>query len=129
MSYSGPLPDTEGTYDLSGVIRAATYIDLDFRYGWDGIADGAFDFPVNSTWFVDGRLSRYDGARQDFCAGLAARGFSSGVLRPWHRCVRRGRRPGAEPGLQQRQRLDDRCAQLAEPDRERADGTGDRRDQ
>lgn len=69
---------TEGTYDLSGVIRAATYIDLDFRYGWDGIDDGSFDFPVNSTWFVDGRLSRYDGARQDFCGGLSARGFSSG---------------------------------------------------
>ncbi|GIF98714.1 RICIN domain-containing protein [Catellatospora citrea] len=77
MNYVGPLPNTSGTYDLSSVIKAATYIDLDFRYGWDGIDDGSFDFPVNSTWFVDGRLSRYTGAKNAFCTGLADRAFTT----------------------------------------------------
>ncbi|GAA1373416.1 ricin-type beta-trefoil lectin domain protein [Catellatospora chokoriensis] len=77
MDYVGPLPNTSGTYDLSNVIKAATYIDLDFRYGWDGVDDGSFDFPVNSTWFVDGRLSRYTGAKNAFCAGLTDRAFTT----------------------------------------------------
>ncbi|WP_221322700.1 hypothetical protein [Actinoplanes sp. L3-i22] len=77
MSYRGPIPNESGTYDLSQVIRAAVYIDLDFRYGWDGIADGSFDFPVNSTWFVDGRLSQYANARSSFCAGLTAQRFTT----------------------------------------------------
>lgn len=75
MNYTGPIPNTAGTHDLSGVIKAVTYINLDFRYGWDGIPDGSFDFPVNSTWFADGRLSQYAAARSSFCAGLAAQRF------------------------------------------------------
>lgn len=77
MGYVGPIPNMAGTYDLSHVIKAAVYIDLDFRYGWDGVDDGSFDFPVNSTWFVDGRLSQYPAARAAFCQGLLARGFTT----------------------------------------------------
>ncbi|MCY1143749.1 carbohydrate-binding protein [Actinoplanes sp. Pm04-4] len=77
MNYSGPIPNLSGTYDLSNVIKAAVYINLDFRYGWDGIADGSFDFPVGSTWFADGRLSQYTAARTSFCQGLADRGFAT----------------------------------------------------
>ncbi|MFE3637687.1 hypothetical protein [Streptomyces sp. NPDC059168] len=77
LNYSGPVPNLSGTYDLSGVIRTVTYINLDFRYGWDGKDDGSFDFPVNSTWFVDGRLSQYGPAKDDFCAGLRDRGFTT----------------------------------------------------
>ncbi|MFG3157383.1 hypothetical protein ACGF7W_35725 [Streptomyces sp. NPDC048219] len=78
LDYRGPIPNLPGTYDLSDVITTVTYIDLDFRYGWDGIDDGSFDFPPNSTWFADGRLSRYTDARTAFCQGLAQRGFTTG---------------------------------------------------
>ncbi|MFG3103967.1 hypothetical protein ACGFZL_26075 [Streptomyces sp. NPDC048182] len=77
MDYRGPIPNLSGTYDLSDVITTVAYINLDFRYGWDGIQDGTFDFPPNSTWFADGRLSRYSDARTAFCQGLAARGFTT----------------------------------------------------
>lgn len=82
MNYSGPLPNTAGTFDLSGVVKAAVYLNLDFRYGWDGIPDGSFDFPVNSTWFADGRLSQYSAARASFCQGLADRRFVTTCTRP-----------------------------------------------
>ncbi|MFD0532029.1 hypothetical protein ACFQ1I_44555 [Kitasatospora arboriphila] len=39
--------------------------------------DGTFDFPPDSAWFVDGRLSRYTDARTSFCQGLAAGGFTT----------------------------------------------------
>ncbi|GAA2353637.1 hypothetical protein Cme02nite_46090 [Catellatospora methionotrophica] len=77
LAYNGPIPNQSGTYDLSNVIKAVVYINLDFRYGWDGIADGTFDFPVNSTWFADGRLTRYTAARSTFCTMLATRDFHS----------------------------------------------------
>ncbi|MFG2925834.1 hypothetical protein ACGFYA_30555 [Streptomyces sp. NPDC048305] len=77
MNYQGPIPNLAGQYDLRGVIRSVVYIDLDFRYGWDGIDDGSFDFPPDTTWFVDGRLSRYTAARASFCQGLAANGFTA----------------------------------------------------
>ncbi|MER5876439.1 hypothetical protein ABT119_11015 [Streptomyces sp. NPDC001910] len=77
LDYSGPIPNMSGTYDLSDVITTVTYIDLDFRYGWDGVNDGSFDFPPGSTWFVDGRLSRYTDARATFCRGLTAGRFDS----------------------------------------------------
>ncbi|MFI6033301.1 hypothetical protein ACIBBD_03790 [Streptomyces sp. NPDC051315] len=53
-------------------------IGLDFRYGWDGIADGTSDLPPNPTWFAEGRLSRHTDPRTAFCRGLTARGFSTG---------------------------------------------------
>ncbi|MGI5472300.1 hypothetical protein [Streptomyces sp. CA-132043] len=77
LDYSGPIPNMAGTYDLSDVITTVTYINLDFRYGWDGEDDGSFDFPPDSTWFADGRLSRYADARNTFCRGLATAGFST----------------------------------------------------
>ncbi|MEV6965124.1 carbohydrate-binding protein [Hamadaea sp. NPDC051192] len=77
LAYNGPIPNLSGSYDLSGVIQAVVYIDLDFRYGWDGVDDGSFDFAPDTTWFVDGRVSRYAAARSSFCAGLAARGFAA----------------------------------------------------
>ncbi|MFD8570312.1 hypothetical protein [Streptomyces sp. NPDC059639] len=78
LDYRGPIPNMAGTYDLSDVIGTVTYINLDFRYGWDGKDDGSFDFPPDSTWFADGRLSRNTDARAAFCAGLAATGFRTG---------------------------------------------------
>ncbi|WP_282204424.1 hypothetical protein [Kitasatospora fiedleri] len=77
LDYRGPIPNQPGTYDLSRVITAVTYIDLDFRYGWDAVPDGTFDFPPDSTWFVDGRISRYGAARTAFCQGLAGTGFTT----------------------------------------------------
>ncbi|WP_405014689.1 hypothetical protein [Kitasatospora sp. NBC_01539] len=77
LNYSGPIPNQSGTYDLSRVVTAVTYIDLDFRYGWDAVPDGTFDFPPDTTWFVDGRISRYAAARTAFCQGLAANGFTT----------------------------------------------------
>ena len=77
MDYQGPIPNLSGSHDLRNVIKAATYINLDFRYGWDGVNDGSFDFPPNSTWFVDGRLSQYGAARNTFCQGLASKGFTT----------------------------------------------------
>ncbi|MFC9056647.1 hypothetical protein ACFTXB_01150 [Streptomyces sp. NPDC057074] len=77
MNYRGPIPNMSGTHDLTGVIRSIAYINLDFRYGWDGLDDGSFDFPPDTTWFVDGRLSRYGAAKASFCQGLAANGFTA----------------------------------------------------
>ncbi|GJF30917.1 hypothetical protein KNE206_36170 [Kitasatospora sp. NE20-6] len=77
LNYNGPIPNQSGTYDLSRVVTAVTYIDLDFRYGWDAVPDGTFDFPPDTTWFVDGRISRYAAARTAFCQGLAANGFTT----------------------------------------------------
>lgn len=77
LDYRGPIPNMAGTYDLSDVITTVTYINLDFRYGWDGKDDGSFDFPPDSTWFADGRLSRNTAARADFCRGLSDGGFGT----------------------------------------------------
>ncbi|MFB7653442.1 MULTISPECIES: hypothetical protein [unclassified Streptomyces] len=77
MNYQGPIPNLPGTHDLRGVIRSVVYINLDFRYGWDGVNDGSFDFPPDTTWFVDGRLSRYGAAQTSFCQGLASSGFTA----------------------------------------------------
>ncbi|MFB6830262.1 hypothetical protein [Streptomyces hydrogenans] len=77
MNYRGPIPNLPGEHDLRGVIRSVVYIGLDFRYGWDGVDDGGFDFAPDTTWFVDGRLSRYGPARAAFCQGLAANGFTA----------------------------------------------------
>ncbi|MEU6110345.1 hypothetical protein ABZ853_18315 [Streptomyces albidoflavus] len=75
LTYEGPIPNLPGTHDLRGVVQAVAYINLDFRYGWDGVDDGSFDFAPDTTWFVDARLSRLPGARGAFCEGLEANGF------------------------------------------------------
>ncbi|WP_062208319.1 hypothetical protein [Streptomyces sp. NBRC 109706] len=77
LNYVGPVPGQEGEHDLSDVIRMVTYINLDFRYGWDGIPGEHFEFPPDSTWFVDGRLSRYGPATDAFCRGLTELTFTS----------------------------------------------------
>jgi beta-mannanase len=77
VNYVGPIPNQSGTYDLSRVIQAVTYINLDFRYGWDGGSSGPYAFPVDTTWFANGRLSQYSAARSDFCAGLRSTGFGT----------------------------------------------------
>lgn len=77
MDYSGPIPNLPGEYDLSGVIRAATYINLDFRYGWDGEEDGSFEFEPDTGWFVNGKLSGQPAVRDAFCQGLTARSFTT----------------------------------------------------
>ncbi|MFJ5775217.1 hypothetical protein [Streptomyces sp. NPDC093094] len=77
MNYQGPIPNLSGQHDLRGVIQSVVYINLDFRYGWDGVDDGSFDFAPDTMWFVDGRLSRYGPARTTFCQGLAAGGFTA----------------------------------------------------
>ncbi|MFD4025524.1 hypothetical protein ACFWRV_18700 [Streptomyces sp. NPDC058576] len=77
MNYRGPIPNLPGEHDLRGVIKSVAYINLDFRYGWDGIDDGSFDFAPDTTWFVDGRLSRYTAAKASFCRGLADNAFTA----------------------------------------------------
>ncbi|MFJ3499416.1 hypothetical protein [Streptomyces sp. NPDC090135] len=77
MNYQSPIPDLPDQHDLRGVIRSVVRVNLDFRYGWDGIDDGGFDFPPDTTWFVDGRLSRYGAAKASFCKGLTANGFTA----------------------------------------------------
>ncbi|MFB9467085.1 hypothetical protein [Streptomyces cinereospinus] len=86
----GPVPNLPGTHDLSGAITTATYVNLDVRYGWDGIADGSFDFPPDSAWFADGRLSRYTEARAAFRRGLAEHGSGSGCWAAHSTRPRRG---------------------------------------
>jgi hypothetical protein len=63
MGYHGPIPNTAGTFDLSHVIKAVAYIDLDFRYGWDGLDDGSFDFPVSWRFELATTLIVREGTR------------------------------------------------------------------
>ncbi|RMI34722.1 hypothetical protein [Streptomyces triticirhizae] len=77
LSHQGPIPGQEGEHDLSEVIRAVTHVDLDFRHRRDGIPGEDSEFPPDSTWFVDGRPSRYGSATEAFRRGLAEQSFST----------------------------------------------------
>lgn len=75
VGYRGPLPNGVingqqtnfiGTgYDLSGVIESVTYIDIDWRYGFDGRINAAqqFQMPSSNGWFVNSLISRYPQGR------------------------------------------------------------------
>ncbi|MFD9741262.1 hypothetical protein [Umezawaea sp. NPDC059074] len=88
LDYRGPIPngvidgrqtDFVGTgYDLSDVVTAVVFIDLDWRYGFDGKvgATPPFAFPSTSGWYVNSLVSRYTQGRGAFCAMLAA-GFTT----------------------------------------------------
>ncbi len=77
MNYNGPLPNRAGSFDLSGVIKAVVYMNLDLRYGWDGYygqTDG-FAFPYDDMWFNNVQLPLYASYKTAFCNGLSAQGF------------------------------------------------------
>jgi len=74
--YSGPVPNQTGTQDLSGVIKAVTYIDIDWRYGFDGATSGPTAGTVDDVWWANSRLSGFGAAKQKFCDGLVASGFT-----------------------------------------------------
>lgn len=90
IDYQGPLPNTVidgqptdfvGTgYNLSGVVKMVTYINIDWRYGFDGQQDAATPFGESSSsgWFVNSLLSKYPQGRSAFCAMLGADGFDTG---------------------------------------------------
>jgi hypothetical protein len=76
MNYNGPLPNQVGSYDLSGVIKAVVYMNLDLRYGWDGYyGQSGFAFPYDSMWFNNAELTHYSAYKTAFCNGLSANGF------------------------------------------------------
>ena len=78
MSYNGPLPNQEGSHNLSGVVKAIVYMNIDMRYGWDGYyGQSGFEFPYDANWFNNAQLSDYSQARQAFCTNLNNRGFST----------------------------------------------------
>lgn len=90
IDYRGPLPNTVingqptdfvGTgYNLAGVVRLVTYIDIDWRYGFDGQLTPTTPFgeSTSSGWFVNSLLSRYPQGRNAFCTVLADGGFDTG---------------------------------------------------
>ncbi len=76
MNYVGPMPNQQGNADLTGVIKAVTYMNLDLRYGWDGYyGQPSFNFPYDSMWFNDAELTKYTTFKTAFCNGLSANGF------------------------------------------------------
>lgn len=89
VTYRGPLPNgvvdgapthfTGTGHDLSDVVRAVTYIDVDWRYGFDGrTSPGApIALPPSSGWYVNSLISRYPQGRAAFCAMLAGDGFAT----------------------------------------------------
>ncbi|WP_069462828.1 glycoside hydrolase family 26 protein, partial [Actinacidiphila rubida] len=88
-TYRGPLPNgvVDGApthfigtgYDLSQVIRAVTYINVDWRYGFDGqTSPGApIALPPTSGWYVNSLVSRYPQGRAAFCSLLTAGAFAT----------------------------------------------------
>ena len=76
VRYSGPVPNQTGTYDLSGVIKAVTYINVDWRYGFDGATSGPKSGTFDDVWWANSRLSGFSQARTTFCNGLAQNGFT-----------------------------------------------------
>ncbi|NEB94729.1 hypothetical protein [Streptomyces bauhiniae] len=89
VTYRGPLPNgvVDGAqthfigtgYDLSAVVRAVTYINIDWRYGFDGqTSPGApVSVPFSSGWHVNSLISRYPQGRAAFCRMLSGDGFAT----------------------------------------------------
>ncbi|MFF4709371.1 hypothetical protein ACWC4D_30635 [Streptomyces sp. NPDC001288] len=89
VTYRGPLPNgvvdgvqthfTGTGYDLSDVVRAVTYIDVDWRYGFDGQTspNAPITLPPTSGWYVNSLISRYPQGRAAFCQMLATDGFAT----------------------------------------------------
>ncbi|MFD4635929.1 hypothetical protein ACFWN2_01370 [Lentzea sp. NPDC058436] len=88
LNYRGPIPngvvdgrqtDFLGTgYDLSDVIDSVVFINLDWRYGFDGKvgANPPFGFPSTSGWFVNSLVSQNPQGRAALC-GLLSASFST----------------------------------------------------
>jgi hypothetical protein len=89
VTYKGPLPNGVingaqtnfvGTgYDLSNVIKAVTYINVDWRYGFDGQTSPSspIALPSSSGWYVNSLISRYPQGRAAFCAMLGNAAFAT----------------------------------------------------
>jgi hypothetical protein len=89
VTYKGPLPngvvngaqtDFVGTgYDLSNVIKAVTYINVDWRYGFDGQTgpSSPIALPSSSGWYVNSLISRYPQGRAAFCSMLSSAAFTT----------------------------------------------------
>lgn len=78
MNYNGPLPNMEGSYDLSEVVKAAVYMNIDMRYGWDGYyGQSGFQFPYDADWYNNAKLTAYNQAQTAFCNGLSSSGFTT----------------------------------------------------
>ncbi|MGW2687401.1 hypothetical protein ACWC6I_30110 [Streptomyces sp. NPDC001414] len=89
VTYRGPLPNgvvdgvqthfTGTGYDLSDVVRAVTYIDVDWRYGFDGQTSPSAPITLSPTsgWYVNSLISRYPQGRSAFCQMLATDGFAT----------------------------------------------------
>jgi len=78
MNYNGPLPNMEGSYDLSDVVKAAIYMNIDMRYGWDGnYGQSGFQFPYDADWYNNAKLTAYNQAQTAFCNGLSSSGFTT----------------------------------------------------
>jgi hypothetical protein len=76
LNYKGPLPNMEGTYDLSNVVKAVVYINLDLRYGFDGYyGQSSYQFPYDADWYNNAQLTAYNQAKTAFCNGLSSNGF------------------------------------------------------
>lgn len=93
LNYVGPLPNGTisgqqtnfgGTgYNLSGVVKMVTYIDIDWRYGFDGQTSPTQGYGESSTsgWFVNSLLSQYSQGAGAFCSVLANDNFSTRCTR------------------------------------------------
>ncbi|MFI0722821.1 hypothetical protein [Streptomyces sp. NPDC021224] len=89
LTYRGPLPNgvidgaqthfTGTAYDLSQVIRAVTYINIDWRYGFDGQTSptSPIALPPSSGWYVNSLLSHYPQGRTTFCQLLSTTSFAT----------------------------------------------------
>jgi hypothetical protein len=89
VTYRGPLPNgvvdgaqthfTGTGYDLSSVVRAVTYIDVDWRYGFDGRTspDAPVALPSSSGWYVNSLISAYPQGRAAFCGMLTTADFTA----------------------------------------------------
>jgi hypothetical protein len=89
LSYRGPLPNgvVDGRqtafvgdgYDLSGVIQTVTYINIDWRYGFDGqvMPDQPFGFGDQDGWYVNSLVSANPDGKAALCEMLSSQGFAS----------------------------------------------------
>lgn len=89
INYQGPLPNTVidgqpndfvGTgYNLSGVVKMLTYINIDWRYGFDGQTspNQAYGESTSSGWFVNSLLSQYPDGSAAFCSLLSQGTFDT----------------------------------------------------
>ncbi|MEW2522848.1 hypothetical protein [Actinacidiphila alni] len=61
------------------MIRAVTYINVDWRYGFDGQTSPSapIALPPSSGWYVNSLISRYPRARASLCGLLTEGAFTA----------------------------------------------------